>query len=62
MNEAFPEAFVGVVDKQGSVENAGFWDGRTWSWKMMINIEISSIEFVRQMEEIQLLLTDFEPK
>lgn len=36
LKEAFFEAFEGVVDKFGSVANAGFWDDGTWFWKTML--------------------------
>lgn len=60
LNEAFSEAFEGIDNKLDSVVNAGFGDCRTWYWKMMFNIE-NPTEVVRQMEEIQLMLIDFEP-
>lgn len=61
MKDAFPEAFTSVINKGGSVADAGAWFNGEWSWKTLYNTKITKTHTVIQVDEINRILTEIQP-
>ncbi|KAI5400343.1 hypothetical protein KIW84_065289 [Lathyrus oleraceus] len=52
---------IWAIDKEGNIDDAGSWDRGDWIWKFLSNSDGSINDASIDMDEVYMLLDDFEP-